>query len=84
MLGHSTREAAKRLRIGFSTLSQYISERKIPIPKLVRVGGVRVRLWSEDDIQKVRKILPKIANGRKGRYQKKASNRTNQEKSGKK
>ncbi len=51
------------------TLNRYIAAKKIPIPP-VRIGGVRVRLWSEDDIQRVREILPKIANGRKTRYQK--------------
>jgi hypothetical protein len=37
---------------------------------LVRVGGVRVRLWSDKDIAKVRVLLPKIRNGRKLRYRK--------------
>jgi len=32
--------------------------------------GMRVRLWTDEDIENVRKILPKIANGRKTRYQK--------------
>jgi len=32
-------------------------------------GGVRY-LWTEQDIEHVRKLLPKIANGRKTRYSK--------------
>jgi hypothetical protein len=34
------------------------------------VGGVRVRLWSDKDIERVRKVLLKIKNGRKLRYEK--------------
>ena len=29
-----------------------------------------IYLWTEDDVERVRKLLPKIANGRKTRYQK--------------
>jgi hypothetical protein len=32
-----------------------------------------VRPWKTEDIERVRKILPKIKNGRKARYKKKAS-----------
>jgi hypothetical protein len=31
-----------------------------------------VHLWTERDIERVRKLLPKIKNGRKLRYKKKA------------
>jgi len=70
MLGYSTREAAKKLGVALSSLTKYITLKQIPIPPLTRVGGVRVRLWSDADIAKVREILPKIANGRKTRWQK--------------
>lgn len=70
MLGCSTKEAAQRLGISLPTLNKYIALKQIPIPPLTRVGGVKVRLWNEDDIQKVREILPKIANGRKTRWEK--------------
>jgi DNA-binding transcriptional MerR regulator len=66
---YSTGEAAKKIGVSLITLKRYIAAKKIPLPP-VRVGGVRVRLWSEEDIEKVRRILPKIANGRKTRYQK--------------
>ena len=70
MDGYSTREAAKKLGIGFSTLTQYIAEKHIPLPPVTRVGGVRVRLWKDADIEELRKLLPKIKNGRKTRYSK--------------
>ena len=37
-----------------------------------------MHLWSEADIERVRKLLPKIKNGRKTRYQKKQSALSNQ------
>jgi predicted site-specific integrase-resolvase len=66
---YSTGEAAKKIGISLITLKRYIAAKKIPLPPR-RVGGIRVRLWSEEDIRNVRQLLPKIANGRKTRYQK--------------
>ena len=76
MLGCSSREAAKKMGISFASLNRYIAGRKIPLPPLVKVGGVSVRLWSKKDIEQVRALLPKIANGRKTRYQKKRKKQT--------
>lgn len=70
MFGYSSREAAKKLGISFPTLNRYIAEKKIPLPPVVKVGGVAVRLWSDKDIQRVRAILPRIKNGRKTRFEK--------------
>ena len=66
---YSTREAAKKIGVSLITLKRYIAAKKIPLPP-PRVKGVRVRLWGEEDIHKVRTLLPKIANGRKTRYSK--------------
>jgi excisionase family DNA binding protein len=66
----STTQAAKKLGIALSTLSRYISDGKIPAPEVVEIGGLVVHSWSEEDIECVRRLLPKIANGRKTRYQK--------------
>jgi predicted DNA-binding transcriptional regulator AlpA len=71
MNGVSTRDAAKKLGLSFTSLNRYIAAKKIPLPPVVRVGGVRVRLWSDKDIAKVRAVLPKVKNGRKLRYKKK-------------
>ena len=67
---HSTREAAKKLGLSFTSLNRYIAAKKIPFPPLTRVGGVRVRLWSDKDIANVRAVLPALKNGRKLRYKK--------------
>jgi len=70
MARFSTTQAAKKLGIALSTLSRYISDKKIPAPRIVEIGGLQVHSWSEKDIQRVRALLPKIVNGRKTRYQK--------------
>lgn len=67
---YSTRMAAKKLGLHFVTLQRYIAANKIPAPKSTRVGGSVVRAWTEDDIERVRKVLPTIKNGRKTRYSK--------------
>jgi excisionase family DNA binding protein len=72
----STHQVAKKLGIGIATLTRYIQSGKIPAPKLKTLGGMRIRLWSETDIQQVRALLPKIANGRKTRYQKQRKKQT--------
>ena len=72
MSSYSTREAAQKLRVSHISLKRYVAARKIPMPPVTTVGGVRVRLWSDSDIERVREILPKIKNGRKLRYKKNA------------
>jgi excisionase family DNA binding protein len=66
----STREAAKKLGINAGTLSRYIARKKVPAPKTVRLGNLKVHAWSEKDIEAVRDLLPKIENGRHTRYKK--------------
>jgi predicted site-specific integrase-resolvase len=70
----STREAAEDLGIHHITLQRHVASGKVPAPAVTTVGGVRVRLWNRDDIEKVRRILPTIANGR--RHRKKAKKAT--------
>jgi len=66
----STNQAAKKLGITGATLSRYITAGKIPAPETVMAGGLKVHNWTEAEIEHVRKLLPKIANGRKTRWQK--------------
>jgi predicted DNA-binding transcriptional regulator AlpA len=70
MTDYSTNQTAKKLGLSIMTMHRYMKAKKIPVPRMLEVGGVRVRLWSEKDIERVRKLLPKIANGRKTRWQK--------------
>lgn len=66
----STREVAKKLGIGAMTLSRYIATGKVPKPKSATSGGMTIHFWTEKEIEHIRQLLPKIANGRKTRYQK--------------
>ena len=67
---YSTRQTAEKLGLSLITLQRYIAKKKIPVPALRRVGAGKFRIWTSPDIEKVRKILPSLKNGRKTRYQK--------------
>jgi predicted site-specific integrase-resolvase len=70
MITFSTNQVAQRLGIATKTLSRYIAQGKVPAPQIMEVGGSTIHIWTEAEIEKLRKLLPKIANGRKTRYQK--------------
>jgi excisionase family DNA binding protein len=74
----STRQAAKMLGIGSSTLARYIAAGKVPAPKAVQIGGMSIHLWTAREIERVRKLLPKIEDGRTTRHQKQARKSTNE------
>jgi DNA-binding transcriptional MerR regulator len=76
MKTYSSNQAAKKLGLATSTLSTYISVGKIDPPKSVTTGDITVYLWTDADIERVREILPKIANGRKTRHKKKGKTQT--------
>jgi predicted site-specific integrase-resolvase len=70
MKTYSTREAARRLGVHPTTLADYVAEGKVPMPTVLRAGTASLHAWTEEEIEHVRQLLPKIANGRKTRYQK--------------
>jgi hypothetical protein len=63
-----------------TTLNKFIAQKKIPLPPMTLVGGVRVRLWSDADIEEVGRCLPKLANGRRTRHKKKQATKTKSKK----
>jgi len=67
---YSTNETAKKLGIGLATLSRYVEQKKIPAPRFLQAGKSTFHVWTEAEIEHVRQLLPKIANGRKTRYSK--------------
>jgi predicted DNA-binding transcriptional regulator AlpA len=73
MIKLSTRQAAKKLGISHETLSHYVAAGKVPAPEIVTVGHRVVHMWTDAEIEHVRQLLPKVANGRKTRYTKKHS-----------
>ncbi len=71
MQTYSTREAAKKLGITGVALGRYVKLGKVAPPANTAKAGTRtIQLWTDADVERVRKLLPKIANGRKTRYQK--------------
>jgi predicted DNA-binding transcriptional regulator AlpA len=71
MKTYSTRDAAKKLGITGVALGRYIQQNKVPSPThTVQVAGRNIHAWTEAEIEHVRQLLPKIANGRKTRYSK--------------
>ena len=70
MAQYSTNQAAKKLGIAVTSLDRYIAAKKVPAPMPTKIGKWNVRAWTDEDIERVRVLLPKIANGRKTRYSK--------------
>ena len=62
---YSTREAAEKLDRTLVTLQRHIAAGTIKAPPLLKVGTVQVRLWTERDIEKARKVLAGTRPGRK-------------------
>jgi predicted site-specific integrase-resolvase len=54
---HTTVEAAAKIGVSRQTLQTWIAEGKIIPPKMLEVGRMTVRLWSESDIEKARRLL---------------------------
>src|SRR5215471_18269539 len=71
MIAYSTSEVARMLGITQAALSKYIKAGKVPTPKKITIGRLTIHSWTKAEVEQLRKLLPKIANGRKTRYQKK-------------
>lgn len=57
MKAFSTTQAAQKLRMHRVNLQNAIKQGRIPAPKLSKVGGVSVRLWTAGDIERARKTM---------------------------
>jgi hypothetical protein len=55
MKTYSTLQVAKALGLTSATLHRWIRERKIQAPPVQSLGGVQIRLWTLDDVEKARK-----------------------------
>jgi predicted site-specific integrase-resolvase len=51
---HSTVEVAEIVEVSWDTLNRWIRAKKFPVPPVKLVGRVRVRLWTETQIEAVR------------------------------
>lgn len=79
---YSSAQAAKALGLTPAAITKYIKSGKIPVPKMME--GVNRYIWTAADIEHVRQLLPKIANGRKTRYKKQSAVSNQQSAKGKK
>jgi predicted site-specific integrase-resolvase len=59
MKTYSTKQAATKIGVSWITLQRYVTSGKIIVPPLQKAGGVTVRLWTERDINRVKKQLEK-------------------------
>ena len=55
MKGYSTAEVAGKIGVHKSTLKRWLRDGAIPEPKHNRVAGVRYRIWSDRDVERVRR-----------------------------
>jgi excisionase family DNA binding protein len=75
MAEYSTAQVAEILGIGTDTLHRWLKEKKMASPELRLVGGVKVRLWSEAELNAAKKYKAEHYWGKGGR--KKRKRRTN-------
>jgi len=68
VIGYSTAQVARMLKIGRQTLHRWMNDRPTLAPRKSRIGGVVVRMWTKRDVERVLKY--KQENYRKGRGRK--------------
>jgi transposase len=55
MASYSTAQVAEILGIGTDTLHRWLKQKRVAAPDLLLVGGVKVRLWSEEQLSVAKK-----------------------------
>jgi DNA-binding transcriptional MerR regulator len=55
MRAYSTIEVAKLLDVTSDTLHRWIREKVVEAPPLQVLGRMRIRLWSEEEVEKARR-----------------------------
>jgi hypothetical protein len=66
---YSTSQAANKIEVHKATLIRWLLDGKVPEPRRVNQGGQDVRIWTDRDVERVRKY--KADHYRKGRGRKK-------------
>lgn len=57
MKQYTTNEAADKLGVHRVTLQRWIAAKRIPAPKIQKVGVLSFRLWTEQDIARVKQAI---------------------------
>jgi excisionase family DNA binding protein len=68
---YSTVEVAELVGVTWDTLSRWVREKKFPVPPVRSVGRIRVRIWTDDDVAKVKKYKAEHYWGKGGRQKRK-------------
>jgi excisionase family DNA binding protein len=75
MKTYSTAKVVRILGIGNETLYRWMHEGKIPTPALQSLAGMKVRLWSEDDLDAAKKYKAEHYWGKGGRKKPRKANK---------
>jgi hypothetical protein len=54
MRRYSTVQVAKKCGFGQAYLQKLIGKRAVPFPPLTKVGNLKIRLWSDGDVVRLR------------------------------
>jgi hypothetical protein len=66
MRRYSTVQVATMLGFSQEYLQKLIAKRSVPFPPLTKAGNLKIRLWSDRDVARLRKALAKRrGNGRR-------------------
>jgi DNA-binding transcriptional MerR regulator len=65
MKAHTTPEVAKLAGVHLRTLHRWLERGLLPEPKRGKIGGLAVRIWTNADIERARKIKGTMKRGRK-------------------
>ena len=74
MTKYSTMQVARLVGIGRITLLRWLKLKPDLEPDRIRIGEIDARIWTDRDVERVRKY--KSAHYRKGRGRKKAQNKS--------
>jgi DNA-binding transcriptional MerR regulator len=75
-MDYSTAPAARKLAIGRPTLHRWIREGNVSPPRKQKIAGVTVRIWTAEDIERLRQYKEEhYRKGRGRKPQKKSGNR---------
>jgi excisionase family DNA binding protein len=75
MLTYSTIQVAELLGITSDTLHRWIREGKVKAPPIQALGGMRVRMWSEEHVEAVRKYKAEHYRKKPNRKKRRKSNK---------
>jgi excisionase family DNA binding protein len=68
---YTTVQVAKAANVPRATLQFWIASGKISAPRVRLIGGKAVRLWTEADVERVRKLKGTLRSGPKANKKKK-------------